>query len=155
MDRSLSRAGTRCPWLPRLLRRYGTSAMMERRERSVQSAENGRGVALTRPNLFAARRAPEHVDSVHTQMPRRARRKTSNLRRINVTPWQSPPVGPTVGIKVLSCRLLYMRVLSENARIVKPFHILSLSFLFLFLSYRIQFENIFKFEIIIKWPLKP
>lgn len=57
---------------------------MERREYSVQSAENGRGGGvLTRPGRFAESLA--HVDSVHTQTAApEDGRKTSSLWRINV-----------------------------------------------------------------------
>lgn len=69
---------------------------MERHLHSVQSAENGRRVMLTRPNRFAA------TSHTSTRCIRKypAAVETSSLRRINVTSWQSPPVGPT-GTKVL------------------------------------------------------
>lgn len=48
---------------------------MERRERSAQSAENGRGVALTRPNRFRARRLGAYANTAHE-----ARRNGRNVQ---------------------------------------------------------------------------
>ena len=69
-------------------------------------------VALTRPNRFGA------VSRTSIRCIRkyaaRSTAETSSLRRINVTPWQSPPVGP-MGAKVLP--VLHMRELFWKQRV--------------------------------------
>lgn len=74
---------------------------MERREHSVQSAENGRRVALTRPNRFAA---ASHTSTRCIRKCRGARQKrpayeglTSRLGRVH--PWDRREQKYSLGLK--------------------------------------------------------